>query len=92
VLIIASGKCSNFSEFEPFVVRLDFDMMLYSRDDAFDVEQWRDSLESAKSTVDKLMLDSLLAILAEIGTMPKKPQSTAPRQRRRRKEAPRLSG
>jgi hypothetical protein len=44
VLVIASGKCSNFTEFQPFAVRLDFDTMLYSRDDDFDMEQWRDSL------------------------------------------------
>ena len=65
MLIIASGKCSNFTEFEPFAVRLDFDTMLYSRDDDFDVEQWRDSLDSAKSPADRLTLDAVLTMLPE---------------------------
>ena len=57
-LIIASGKCSNFTEFEPFAVRLDFDTMLYSRDDDFNVDDWRDSLDNAKS-VAQLTLDTI---------------------------------
>jgi hypothetical protein len=71
VLIIASGKCSNFSEFEPFAVRLDFDTMLYSRDDDFDVDEWRDSLDGAKSTTDKLTLNGILCQLPETGSIAK---------------------
>jgi hypothetical protein len=72
VLIIASGKCSNFSEFEPFAVRLDFDTMLYSRDDDFDLEQWRESLDNARSTTEKLTLDAIVGMLPETGSAPKK--------------------
>ena len=68
MLIIASGKCSNFTEFEPFAVRLDFDTMLYSRDDDFDVDEWRDALDSAKSAADKLTMDMVLALLPETGS------------------------
>jgi hypothetical protein len=70
-LIIASGKCSNFTEFEPFAVRLDFDTMLYSRDDDFDAEEWRDSLDNAKSVADKLTLDGVLAMVPETASVPK---------------------
>jgi hypothetical protein len=71
VLIIASGKCSNFSEFEPFAARLDFETMLYSRDDDFDVDQWRDSLDTARSAAGKLTLDVVLAMLPETDSTPK---------------------
>lgn len=70
-LIIASGKCSNFSEFQPFAVRLNFDTMLYSRDDDFDVEEWRDSLDKAKSVADKLTLDGVFAMIPETASIPK---------------------
>jgi hypothetical protein len=72
VLIIASGKCSNFAEFEPFAVRMDFDTMLYSRDDEFDVDEWRNALDNAKSSANKLTLDTLLALLPETSSTPKK--------------------
>ncbi len=72
VLIIASGKCSNFTEFQPFAARLDFDTMTYFRDDDFDVDEWRESLDSAKSGGDKLTLEGVLALLPETGSVEKK--------------------
>jgi len=72
VLVIASGKCSNFTEFRPFAVRLDSDTMLYSRDDKFDVDEWRDALESTKSKAHTLTLDTVLALLPETDSIPKK--------------------
>jgi hypothetical protein len=71
VLIIASGKCSNFTEFEPFAVRLDFETMLYSRDEDFDVQQWRDALDGTKSNADKLTLDAVFALVPETESTPK---------------------
>jgi hypothetical protein len=45
--------------------------MLYSRDDDFDVDEWRDSLDTAKSAADKLTLDVVLAMLPETDSTPK---------------------
>ncbi len=45
-LIIASGKCNNAPEFEPFAVRLSFETMTYARDDDFDLAGWKQELGS----------------------------------------------
>jgi len=45
--------------------------MLYSRDNDFDVDEWRNSLESARSSTDKLTLDTIFAFLPGTGSMPK---------------------
>jgi hypothetical protein len=72
VLVIASGKCSNFVEFEPFAVRLNFDTMLYSRDDDFDMDEWRQALDSTKSRTHNLTLDMVFASLPETASTPKR--------------------
>jgi hypothetical protein len=70
MIIIASGKCSNSREFEPFAARLDEQTMLYERVDDFDFEGWRHSLESS-SGGEKLTLDVLLDLLPLTGSVPK---------------------
>ncbi len=47
-LVIASGKCSNHKEFEPFAIRLDEDTMLYHVDTHFDLEVWKEDLAGDK--------------------------------------------
>ena len=69
--VVASGKCSNAVEFEPFAVRLDPETMLYERDADFDFDAWRESLESPESNTVKLTLVMVPALLPEIGSMPK---------------------
>ena len=64
VIIIASGKCNNAPEFEPFAARLDFETMLYARDDDFDMEGWRQELSASKggnTRVDPKILRQVLA-------------------------------
>ena len=41
IIIIASGKCNDAPEFEPFAARLNFETMLYEVDDGFDMAAWR---------------------------------------------------
>ena len=48
VILIASGKANNAPEFEPFAARLDFDTMLYARDDDFDMENWREEVSGSR--------------------------------------------
>ncbi len=69
VIIVASGKCSNSREFEPFAARLDEDTMLYQREEDFDFEEWRRSLESSKKDVDKPTLDMVIALLPLTGSI-----------------------
>jgi len=47
LIIIASGKCSNAPEFEPFAARLNPETMLYEIDEGFDMEGWRQDLGSS---------------------------------------------
>jgi AAA domain len=49
LIIIASGKCSNAPEFEPFAARLNPENMLYEIDEGFDMESWRQELGSSTS-------------------------------------------
>jgi hypothetical protein len=44
VIIIASGKCNNAPEFKPFAAEIDFDTLLYSRDDDFDMQNWQNEI------------------------------------------------
>ena len=48
-LIIASGKCNNAPEFSPFAAKLNFETMLYARDEDFDLENWKEEVSSAKT-------------------------------------------
>jgi hypothetical protein len=70
-IIIASGKCSNSREFEPFAAHLDDQTMLYERVDDFDFEAWRHSLESGDGAADKLTIDVVLDLLPPIGSISK---------------------
>jgi hypothetical protein len=72
LIIIASGKCSNSREFEPFAARLDADTMLYHRDEDFDFDEWRQSLEPPKRGAPKKpTLEMLLEILPLEGSISK---------------------
>jgi hypothetical protein len=44
VLIIASGKSSNTTEFAPIAVRLNPDSLIYEVDADFDIESWREQI------------------------------------------------
>ena len=70
-IVIASGKCSNAPEFEPFAAVLDEQTMLYNRDENFDFEAWQQSLESPRGRTDKLSVDVLLDLLPPSGSIPK---------------------
>jgi len=71
LILIASGKCSNAREFEPFVARLDEETMLYEREEGFDFDAWRSSLESARTSNDEPTLEMVLNMLPASGSVPK---------------------
>jgi AAA domain len=48
VLVVASGKANDATEFEPFTVRLDPETMTYQRDDSNDLAQWYESVSGEK--------------------------------------------
>jgi hypothetical protein len=62
LIIVASGKCNDAPEFEKFAARLNFDTMLYARDDDFDMEEWHREITatSSKSRVKADVLRELL--------------------------------
>lgn len=70
LIILASAKCSNFAEFEPFAARLNTDTMLYEREQDFDFDAWRQSLES-KGDNQELTPSELLELLPMAGSIPK---------------------
>jgi hypothetical protein len=71
-IIIASAKCSNSREFEPFAAYLDQDTMLYQRLEDFDFEAWQQSLEPPKrGAPNKPTLEMLLNLLPPAGSISK---------------------
>jgi hypothetical protein len=48
-LVVASGKCNNFAEFEPFAITLDTTTMMYARDDTVDLNEWREAMSGKSS-------------------------------------------
>jgi hypothetical protein len=71
-IIIASAKCSNSREFEPFAADLDQDTMLYQRLEDFDFNAWQQSLEPAKrGAPNKPTLEMLLNLLPPTGSISK---------------------
>ncbi len=48
-LIVASGKCNNAQEFEPFTIELDTDSMTYSRVEA-GIEEWKERVNTGGSS------------------------------------------
>lgn len=70
-IIIASGKCSNAREFEPFAARLDETTMLYQRDHNFDFEAWKHSVESPRGDTAKPTLEMVLELLPPSGSIRK---------------------
>ncbi|MBA2434820.1 MAG: AAA family ATPase [Chthoniobacterales bacterium] len=68
LIVIASAKCSNFAEFDPFAARLNPDTMLYEREDDFDVGEWRQSLESKRES-EPLTGDVILELLPPSGSV-----------------------
>jgi RecA-family ATPase len=71
LVIIASGKCSNAPEFEPFAARLDEATMLYQREEDFDFDEWQRSLESPRAGHDKPTLEMVLGMLPVNGSIEK---------------------
>ena len=71
MIIVASAKCSNAREFEPFAVRLNEDTMLYDRDEDFDLNEWRLSLEPSRGADNKPTTEILLDLLPLNGSIPK---------------------
>jgi PHD/YefM family antitoxin component YafN of YafNO toxin-antitoxin module len=63
LIVVASGKCNDAPEFEPFAARLNFETMLYERDDDFDIAQWHQEVTatSSKARVKPARLRELLA-------------------------------
>jgi hypothetical protein len=48
-LVVASGKCNNFAEFEPFAITLDTTTMMCARDDTVDLNEWREAMSGKSS-------------------------------------------
>jgi hypothetical protein len=48
LIVVASGKCNDAPEFEAFAARLNFETMLYDRDDDFDLEGWKQEVGTAR--------------------------------------------
>ena len=71
VIVIASAKCSNAREFEPFAATLDQQNMLYRRDENFDFDTWQHSLESPRGAAEKLSVEIVLDLLPQTGSIPK---------------------
>jgi AAA domain-containing protein len=71
VIVVASAKCSNAQEFEPFAAALDEKTMLYRRDDDFDFDAWQHSLESHHRGAEKLSVEIILSLLPATGSIPK---------------------
>lgn len=71
MIIVASGKCSNAREFEPFAARLNTETMLYELEEGFDLEAWQRSLEGTKAESANPSVEIVLALLPPKGSIAK---------------------
>jgi hypothetical protein len=46
ILVVASGKCNNAREFEPFAIELDKESMTYARNDGIDLNEWKERVSN----------------------------------------------
>lgn len=53
-LVLASGKCSDGKDFEPFAVKFNEDTHIYERDEDFDIEEWVKKVKSNKGPAVKI--------------------------------------
>jgi hypothetical protein len=51
-LVVASGKCNNAQEFEPFGIRLDSERLSYFKDPDVDVKDWKERIASSNGETD----------------------------------------
>lgn len=65
-LVVASGKCSNYKEFEPFAIRLNEETMLYDVDPTFDLEAWKGDVAGEKPKKE-VTEDALVAAIEKAG-------------------------
>ena len=49
VVVVASGKCNNAPEFEPFAIELDKETMFYARTKDVDIKEWQQEMAGTKS-------------------------------------------
>jgi hypothetical protein len=71
VIVIASAKCSNAREFEPFAAELDDDTMLYQLKEDFDLDAWQHSLASPRGAAGNLSINVVLDLLPLTGSIAK---------------------
>lgn len=65
VIIVASGKNNNATEFAHFAIRLDPLKMMYDRDDSFDVSKWEGRVSGEASA--KPDVEALVNLVREAG-------------------------
>ena len=49
VVVVASGKCNNAPEFEPFAIELNKETMFYARTNDVDIKEWQQEMAGTKS-------------------------------------------
>jgi AAA domain-containing protein len=74
VIIIASGKCNNAPEFKPFAAEIDFDTLLYYRDDDFDMQNWQNEITrkgtgTGRTTPCKGTIEDMFNLIPPIGSI-----------------------
>lgn len=74
VIIVASGKCNNAPEFKPFAAQIDFDTLLYARDDDFDMQNWQNEITkkgtgAGRTTPTKGTIEDLFNLIPPTGTI-----------------------
>ena len=74
VIIIASGKCNNAQEFKPFAAQIDFDTLLYARDDDFDIQNWQNEITrkgtgTGRTTPTKGTIEDMFNLIPPTGSI-----------------------
>jgi hypothetical protein len=71
-LVVASGKCNNAREFEPFAIGLDKESMTYSVTNEVNLDEWKERVSSNGSAgrfAKKFSTDQILAVMSSITPM-----------------------
>jgi hypothetical protein len=71
VLVVASGKCNNATEFTPFCIRLNPDTMTYTMAEDIDLEEWQDRVSGEGGKGKDHEPEALLELVTPLERVPK---------------------
>lgn len=67
VLVVASGKANDATEFEPFAVRLNIETMSYDVDESIDLAEWKEEVTGTAANTQKASVQDVIDAVRPCG-------------------------